>query len=100
MYIIIRQNFIRIFFIFPSITLPISQPQDNYHQLSTSKDLSLFVFSDFGCGKNFTIPSRILSIPSPVFPEQLIASEVSIPSSISFGLSMSDAGGLFYSEPG
>ena len=49
----------------------------------------------FGAGKFFIIDSKISSIPSPVFPEHLMAFEVSMPttSSISFFvLSISDAG--------
>ena len=49
----------------------------------------------FGAGKFFIIASKISSTPSPVFPEQLIAFEVSIPttSSISFFVfSISEAG--------
>ena len=65
------------------------------YQLSTNKDLSLAVWSPFGEGKSETIVSKISSTPSPVFPEQDIALEVSIPitSSICFlTLSTSDAG--------
>ena len=49
----------------------------------------------FGEGRIVIIDSKISSIPSPVFPEQLIAPDVSIPitSYISFFvLSMSEAG--------
>ena len=65
------------------------------YQLSTNKDFNLFVLLFFGAGKVLTIASKISSIPSPVFPEQLMALDVSIPitSSIScFVFSISEAG--------
>ena len=64
------------------------------YQLSTKSDFNLSS-NVFGAGNILTIASKISSIPSPVFPEQLIAVEVSMPitSSISFFVfSKSEAG--------
>ena len=53
------------------------------------------MISPLGLGRTFIICSRISSIPSPVFPEQGTAVDVSIPITSSiclFVLSKSDAG--------
>ena len=53
------------------------------------------MISPFGPGRTFIICSRISSMPSPVFPEQGTADDVSIPITSSiclFVLSKSDAG--------
>ena len=65
------------------------------YQLSTNKHFKSASFSPSGAGKETIICSRIFSIPSPVFPEQGMAFEVSRPitSSICFLVfSKSDAG--------
>ena len=65
------------------------------YQLSTNKHFNFSFFVPFGPGKELTIFSKMLSIPSPVFPEHGTALEVSIPITSSicfFVLSMSDAG--------
>ena len=65
------------------------------YQLSTNKHFKSPELSPFGPGSNVIICSKISSIPSPVFPEQGIASLVSIPITSSicfFVLSKSDAG--------
>ena len=70
-------------------------PKYESYQLSTSKHFNNSLVSPFGGGKVETICSKISSIPSPVFPEQGTALDVSIPitSSICFlVLSRSEAG--------
>ena len=73
--------FIFIFFlIWPSITLTnITTPKYESYQLSTSKHFRSLFSCPFGGGNFSTICSRILSIPSPVLPEQETALLVSIP---------------------
>ena len=65
------------------------------YQLSTNKHFRSPELSPFGPGSTVIICSKILSIPSPVFPEQGIAPSVSIPITSSiciFVFSKSDAG--------
>ena len=84
------------FEILPSITLTkITTPKYVSYQLSTNKHFNFLSFTPFGPGKTLTIVSKILSIPSQVFPEHGTALEVSIPITSSiclFVLTMSDAG--------
>ena len=70
-------------------------PKYESYQLSTSKHFNCSSVSPFGGGNDETIDSKISSIPSPVFPEQETAFDVSIPITSSicfFVLSKSDAG--------
>ena len=65
------------------------------YQLSTNKHFNLLFISPFGPGRICIICSKISSIPSPVFPEQGIALEVSMPITSSICLlvlSKSEAG--------
>ena len=68
---------------------------DDFAKRALDSDFSFSSWVPLGAGKSLTIASNILSIPSPVLPEQPIAIEVSIPitSSISFFVfSKSEAG--------
>ena len=65
------------------------------YQLSTSKHFKLSLEFPFGPGNLLIICSKILSIPSPVLPEQGTAFLVSMPMTSSicfFVLSKSEAG--------
>jgi hypothetical protein len=65
------------------------------YQLSTNKHFKSASFFPSGAGNDTIICSKILLIPSPVFPEQGIAFSVSIPITSSiccFVFSKSEAG--------